>query len=181
MDGHGLLGEVSAKRVGRSLGAFLEERLQSSSITAMSPAELRGMFHEGFQQAHESSLELYNDPPEVYTYPRVRLFMHLVYLTRIEVLGPVWLRLAILLGAPPDSPPDFPLGRQGGRHSTRYRLKSSQGTPCYTNQQVTADTTSAPHSEGAIPDPQFPAVGPVGPVPLARRPCTAITNCVLDQ
>jgi len=70
LDGHGMLGEVSAKTVGQALDNFLTQRLQTASVEEMNEAELQRMFTEAFEHAHKSSLELYNNPPAVYRYPK---------------------------------------------------------------------------------------------------------------
>lgn len=72
LDGHGLLGEVSAQLAGRAAVRFLLRELSKlPGLADASVRELQDLFRRAFIQAHLASLKVYDSPPEVYSFPKV--------------------------------------------------------------------------------------------------------------
>ena len=70
MDGHGMLGEESAKIAGASVRQALHAVMRGKPLKSMGQAKLEEVFLKAFIKAHHASLEVYKQAPKVYEYPR---------------------------------------------------------------------------------------------------------------
>lgn len=71
MDGHGLLGEKCARRSGRAVAASLTGGLlRQRALSDLDEVELKQIFEHAFYCGHQAGLQIYEDPPATYIYPK---------------------------------------------------------------------------------------------------------------
>eukprot|EP00882_Tetradesmus_deserticola_P018075 GHRQ01019398.1.p1 GENE.GHRQ01019398.1~~GHRQ01019398.1.p1 ORF type:complete len:322 (+),score=115.03 GHRQ01019398.1:568-1533(+) len=71
LDGHGMLGEMVAEKAGHALveDTCARAKKNGCNLLMQPPDKLKGALASAFEQAHQASLAVYDDPPSCISYP----------------------------------------------------------------------------------------------------------------